>query len=110
MDDHPVPRDQRKDGLQLDGDTEVTSTTTDSTGAYSFGPLPVGAYYVAEDCPAGWVQTAPNADGDLTTCDAITVDADGNVTGLDFGNFELGTITVIKDCRPGLRAVVLVHD
>ena len=78
----------------LDGeDTVKTTTKTDADGKYSFTGLLAGTYFVVEDCPSGWVQTFPNTDDNLSTCDnyKIVVTSGFNDTNNDFGNFKLGT-------------------
>ena len=51
-------------------------------------------YYVVERCPQGWVQTYPNSDGKLGTCDHYTLTdlrSGFEETDNDFGNFQLGS-------------------
>ena len=85
----------KADGLQMSGDDADASKSvkTDVDGKYSFGSLTVGTYFVVEDCPSGWVQTYPNTDKDLGTCDYYTINVTSGFEELDndFGNFKLGT-------------------
>ena len=60
----------------------VRTTTTSSTGAFSFADVAPGTYVVSEVVPGGFVQTAPAAPGTFP----ITVAVGGNVSGLLFGN------------------------
>ena len=82
-------------GLQVDGATLDTAkaVTTDAAGKYVFGSLSAGTYYVVEACPAGWIQTFPNTDKDMATCDYYTITVTSGFSDLnnDFGNFKLGT-------------------
>ena len=75
-----------------------TSVATDVDGKYSFRSLTVGTYFVVEDCPSGWVQTYPNTDKDLGTCDYYTINVTSGFEELDndFGNFKLGTKAGVK--------------
>ncbi|MDA1048952.1 MAG: hypothetical protein O3C40_00530 [Planctomycetota bacterium] len=68
------------------------SDTTDSNGDYEFAPLTAGTYRVREVPQAGWVQTTTNPP------DAVI--GSGTVVTEDFGNFKLGSITVVKDADP----------
>ena len=58
----------------------------------------MGTYFVVEDCPSGWVQTYPNTDKDLGTCDYYTINVTSGFEELDndFGNFKLGTKAGVK--------------
>ena len=88
------------------------STTTDGNGNYRFSNLRAGTYVVREISPTGWVQTTPNPM-------AITITSGSGVTGVDFGNFELGSISgekfndlngdgIQEAGEPGLAGVTLV--
>lgn len=85
-------RDPGEPGLQgwtilldsLDGTTHL-STVTDVNGNYSFTDLNPGVYRVREQGQAGWVQITVNP-GD------VTVLSGSNAMGVDFGNFQLGSI------------------
>jgi uncharacterized protein (DUF2141 family) len=68
----------------VDGATHL-ATVTDAAGNYSFTNLDPGAYRVSEGGQPGWVQVTVNP-GDITVLSASTV------TGVDFGNFQLGAI------------------
>ena len=81
--------------------------TTGSNGRYEFGNLPAGTYYVCEVLPEGWAQTAPsdvqgvaNMSGameEAPRCRRAVVSHSGHViTGKNFGNFELGSISGMK--------------
>jgi subtilisin-like proprotein convertase family protein/protocatechuate 3,4-dioxygenase beta subunit len=78
--------------IQLDrganGSVERT-TSTDSDGNYTFDSLMAGTYRVREVAPGGWVQTTNNpAD--------ITLNNGNSVSGVDFGNFRLISISGMK--------------
>lgn len=67
----------------------LATTTTGADGAYSFTNLAPGTYRVREAGQTGWVQkTTDPAD--------ITVSSGQNVTDVNFGNQENGTIIVHK--------------
>jgi len=78
-----------------DASSNVRTTTTDASGAFSFSDVAPGNYVVSEVVPGGFVQTAPAAPGTI----AITLAAGGNSTGLLFGNrastgpTDIGSIT-----------------
>lgn len=94
-----------------DGTTVLATTSTSSTGAYSFTGLPGGSYVVAFDRPAGKVFTTSsrftvtipagatdlNVDAGLVTASSIggTVFDDTNGNGTrDAGESGLATVTV----------------
>ncbi len=66
-------------------------TTTDATGAYAFTDLMPGEYVLAEVLQDGWVQTAPE-----TGVHNVVVTSGADLTGVDFGNVEGGTIQGAK--------------
>ena len=61
---------------------QVSSTTTDASGNFSFTSLPAGAYVLSEVVPAGSVQTLPGGGAGIN----ITLTAGQNATGFLFGN------------------------
>lgn len=73
--------------VQLDRNADGTvdaTTTSGADGSYSFGALTAGTYRVREVLPAGWTRTTPDpAD--------ILVSAGVNVTGVNFGNVQIGS-------------------
>jgi SdrD B-like domain/Right handed beta helix region/Carboxypeptidase regulatory-like domain/FG-GAP-like repeat/Prealbumin-like fold domain len=75
--------------IQLDKDANGTvddTTTTSGGGFYSFTDLGPGTYRIREVTPAGTVQTTTDpAD--------IVVSSGADVSGVDFGNFTLITIS-----------------
>ena len=73
----------------------VETTTTDSSGDYSFSDLGPGTYKVKEVVPSGWLQTAPTAPGTYKVAATSGTDA----TGLIFGNYQYVTYsgTVYND-------------
>jgi len=73
------------------------TAVTDASGYYYLSGLPAGTYTVSEVPQAGWTQTIPAGGGAYT----VTVEANGVVTGIDFGNHE-GISTVGCACTdPG---------
>jgi hypothetical protein len=70
--------DLKKDGKDDSGDP---TTTTSSTGAYTFTGLAAGTYIVREQLLSGDSFTSPSA-GDLS----VTVASGAKVTGENFGN------------------------
>jgi hypothetical protein len=67
--------------LKLD-DREISNTTTNESGFYSFANLVRGNYTVTEDQQAGWVQSAPVSRGYIINL------SDKSVNRVDFGNFR----------------------
>src|SRR5207249_637734 len=67
-------------------DTGETSTTSDSSGNYSFSGLGPGTYRVRQALPAGWLQTTADPA-------AIQAQSGSNVAGLDFGAFQKVTLS-----------------
>jgi protocatechuate 3,4-dioxygenase beta subunit len=67
----------------------IASTTTAADGTYSFTKLPLAPYTIAEAVPTGWTITQPTNPPGTYSLPA----ASGNHTGLDFGNFQLVTIS-----------------
>lgn len=76
--------------INLDG-VETGSVLTDEDGYYEFTELSQGEYTVSETQQIGWKQTAP--EGGVFP---VSLSNGEDVTDLDFGNVELGTITVEK--------------
>lgn len=74
------------------GGLEVDSALTDVNGAYQFQDLPTATYTVSEATQSGWVQTAPLSPGTYT----VLLTSGVNVTGENFGNFQLGSISGVK--------------
>ena len=77
------------------GGSVFETTTTDSSGDYSFSDLGPGTYTVREVVPAGWLQTAPPAPGTFT----VTATSGTDAPGLLFGNYQYVTYsgTVYND-------------
>lgn len=76
-------------GKKPDGSSINESTTTDSNGAYSFGPYPEGTTYsITENVPAGWKQT--------TTSPITGTLGDKDATDLDIGNILMASIKGVK--------------
>ena len=67
------------------------STTTDGSGNYLFTGLFSGSYTVSEAVSPGWIQTFP-VSGSYNP----GIASGDSVTGLYFGNFQLGTISGVK--------------
>ena len=72
-----------EEGLQTDGDEVVGMFITGGDGAYSFTDLGPGDYYVAENVPDGWMQTAPADD-----IHSLSGASGEDLVDLHFANFE----------------------
>ncbi|MBS4028758.1 MAG: InlB B-repeat-containing protein, partial [Ignavibacteriales bacterium] len=68
------------------------SAQTNASGIYTFNNVPVGNYVVSEVQQIGWVQTYPTAPGFYS----FSLAANQTVSGKDFGNYQLGSISGIK--------------
>jgi methionine-rich copper-binding protein CopC len=80
--------------LDSSGNT-LESTVTAADGSYSL-PVAPGTYTVQETIQSGWIATAPDSSGSTS----VTVSTAGQiVTGVNFGNFQLVSIsgTVFND-------------
>ena len=77
--------------IRISGPSE-SSVLTDSAGVYSFTDLVPGTYTVTEVHKSGWVQTYPVSPASHT----VILGSGGVVTGKDFGNFRIGSISGIK--------------
>ncbi|MBI5214348.1 MAG: carboxypeptidase regulatory-like domain-containing protein [Ignavibacteriae bacterium] len=73
------------------GETLVAKDTTSGDGDYMFSNLAPGTYTVSEVLQSGWIQTIP-ASGSY----AVTISSGSNVSGKDFANFKLGSISGTK--------------
>ncbi len=67
----------------------VATTTTDSSGDYSFDDLGPGLYSIAAVAQPGYVQTAPSS-GPIS----VTASSGGTLTGEDFGAFKVVSLAV----------------
>ncbi|HWQ96092.1 MAG TPA: SdrD B-like domain-containing protein [Candidatus Methylomirabilis sp.] len=65
----------------------VATNMTDSSGSYTFSELAEGNYTVEEVQQSGWIHTAP-----LEENYTITLSAEENVTGKDFGNIKIANV------------------
>ncbi|MEI7579383.1 MAG: SdrD B-like domain-containing protein [bacterium] len=68
-------------------DAGETKEKTDATGKYEFKNLLPGNYRICEDQKPGWLQTFGQACYDLTIATS-----NQEITGINFGNSELGSI------------------
>lgn len=66
--------------------TQPTTTTTNGSGAYSFGNLPPGSYRVSETDPVGYLSVSPN------TISSVTVTAGATTSGVNFIDEQPATI------------------
>ncbi len=64
------------------------STVTDADGKYTFSNLGPGEYAIREVNQTGWLQTSP------TTPYALNLKAGEKLTDVNFGNYQLPTITL----------------
>lgn len=79
--------------------TYVQSTTTAADGSYSFTGLRAGLYKVVEVLKTGWVQIfGGETSFNVGMGEVYGDDLDEDET--DFGNMQLGELTVIKDVQP----------
>ena len=69
---------------------QPASTTTDSSGNFSFTGLSPGTYTVSEVLPSGFTQTVPGGAGTIS----VTVAAGESRKGLLFGNQAGGTASI----------------
>ncbi len=67
----------------------IGSMLTDSSGNYSFSDVGPGNDTIQEVTPSGWIVTQPVSPPYY----AVTTSSGQSTTGLDFGNFQLVTIT-----------------
>ncbi|MBI5216621.1 MAG: T9SS type A sorting domain-containing protein [Ignavibacteriae bacterium] len=74
--------------MNLSG-TATASATTDVNGNYQFTNLQPGTYIVREALQDGWLQTTTNPDNFVVT-------SGENISGVDFGNFRLISISGMK--------------
>jgi hypothetical protein len=75
--------------LDLDNDGSVDEAAlTDASGNYWFDFVPPGTHLIREVLQAGWTQTFPAAPGTYLIVAETT-----DLAGLDFGNFELVTLS-----------------
>jgi len=68
--------------------TITDSMLTDGSGNYSFTNLTAGTYILSEGQQNGWIQTKPISPTTYT----VSITSGSNLTGKDFGNFQLGSI------------------
>jgi hypothetical protein len=73
------------------GTLEATEPTavTNATGTYAFANIAPGNYSVREVQQPGWTQTTPNPG-------PVNLTGGANITGINFGNNQLGSITGLK--------------
>jgi|GEM_PF-4922270 len=68
-------------------ETTTVFLTTDVNGQYTFSGLKQGTYLVTEESKNGWVRTSPS-----NGKHSFQLSTGENKTGMDFGNFNLGSI------------------
>jgi protocatechuate 3,4-dioxygenase beta subunit len=73
------------------GEVLVGTAVTSGSGNYSFGNLTPGNYGLTEVVQQGWVRTAPKGGAHF-----VTLTSGMNVTGKDFANFKLVSISGMK--------------
>ena len=74
------------------GSVQIDSTLTDVNGAYTFTNLVPGTYVLSEAVQSGWIQTYPTSPNTHT----VVVTGGGTISGKDFGNFQIGSISGMK--------------
>ncbi len=89
--------------ISLTGTDTITNTpvsmtaTTDANGNYNFSGLTAGTYIINETLKSGWIQTAPGVSTTGSATYTVTIGDSGTViTGKDFGNFQLGSVSGTK--------------
>jgi len=70
------------------GNTHVDSIITDSLGGYIFNNLGPGIYNLSEALQPAWLQSIPTSGGRYY----INTRSGQNIAGLDFGNYQTGSI------------------
>jgi uncharacterized repeat protein (TIGR01451 family) len=86
--------DEHLEGWEItlyQGESVIDTTTTDSTGAYSFNDLAPGTYTVCETGQSGWTQTTS------PECYTIEINVSGESDTAIFGNQGRGSVTVVKN-------------
>jgi hypothetical protein len=79
-------------GLQVGGDTFVTSTTTANDGTYSFSLTTPGTYYVQESVPSGYIQTGGGPGGSAgNTYYTVNATSGHGYGGNNFDDFMIPT-------------------
>lgn len=68
---------------------KIDSTITDSLGFYYFLNLEGGTYNITQKLPSSWIQTYPNNPANHV----VTITSSNSITGKDFGNLKLGSIS-----------------
>ena len=77
-------RDANNNGVLDSGDgPAIAHVVTDTTGAYSFGNMTAGRYFVQEVTPTGYIRTAPA----LSTYYTVNSTAGTVYSGRDFDNY-----------------------
>ncbi len=83
----------------------VSRTTTNGSGDYTFTNLTPGTYVVQESLRVGWIQTYPSVSNSVPAVDdvnegpraySVTITSGSVITGKDFANFKLGTLSGVK--------------
>jgi hypothetical protein len=73
----------------------IDSAVTDANGVYTINVLP-GTYYVNERNQSGYRQTEPDPNCVTVTTSGLSGSGTAIVTGVNFGNYALGTFTIQK--------------
>jgi hypothetical protein len=66
----------------------IATSQTGANGDYAFTGVGPGSYTLTETLQGGWIETAPAGLGTFS----VSISS-GNVSGLDFGNFELQSVS-----------------
>ncbi len=72
--------------------TKIDSALTGENGTYTLSGILAGTYTVEEETQDGWLKTFPVASNDYE----VSISSGTSLTGKDFGNVKLGTISGIK--------------
>ena len=87
-------KDANENGLQnweiflSQNEITIDSILTDANGNYIFSNLILGNYVVSEEHQLGWRQTFP-----ISQTYSLTISSGENITNIDFGNTNLGSIS-----------------
>ena len=83
--------------ITLTNDTGfVQQLTTAPDGSYNLTNLTDGNYTVGEVIQPGWIQTAPAVSTTGSATYKVQISGGNAITGEDFGNFKLGSVSGMK--------------
>ncbi len=74
----------------------IISTTTDTSGEYSFIGLADGTYTVGETLKAGYIQTMPGVSETGSVTRTVEIKGGSDVMDIDYGNFKISEVHGMK--------------